>query len=157
MVFNSSTTIWVFLFLAGLWLAILTYLILKSVANYNRLTRGVSDQTLSQVLVEFLEQQKTSQNQMKRVLEEMAKLHKDSLHAIQKVGLVRFNPFADTGGDQSFCLALSDGNDNGIVITSLYSRSGVRWYVKSIRGGKGVEHELSKEEQAAVKKTAHLK
>ncbi len=76
-----------------------------------------------------------------------------SLH-IQKIGLLRFNPFKDTGGDQSFIMALTDGNDSGVIISALYSRSGTRWYAKKVKMGKGVEHELSEEEKKALKEAA---
>ena len=69
---------------------------------------------------------------------------------IQKIGLLRFNPFKDTGGDQSFVLALLDNNDTGIVISALYSRLGTRWYAKKVAEGKGLEHELSDEEKKAI-------
>ncbi|MCL5432874.1 MAG: DUF4446 family protein, partial [Patescibacteria group bacterium] len=79
------------------------------------------------------------------------KIDNDGLFHIQKIGLVRFNPFKDTGGDQSFVLALLDNNDTGIVISSLYSRTGMRWYAKRIVLGKGLEHDLSDEEKGAIK------
>jgi len=79
------------------------------------------------------------------------KIEKEGKIHIQKVGLLRFNPFKDTGGDQSFILSLIDGNDSGVIISGLYSRSGTRWYAKRVQDGKGVEHELSDEEKAALK------
>ena len=148
-----SIVLWGVLFLFSLWLGGVTFLLLKTLGNYNRLTKGVSDQTLSEVLNDFLDKEKITQKELARVLEEIGSLREEAKLSIQKVGLVRFNPFADTGGDQSFALALLDGKDSGIVVTSLYSRNGVRWYVKTIRKGKGIEHELSKEEAEAVKKT----
>ena len=79
------------------------------------------------------------------------KLEKDGLLHIQKVGLLRFNPFKDTGGDQSFILSLVDGKDTGVVISGLYSRSGTRWYAKRVVSGKGVDYELSEEEKKSLK------
>ncbi len=70
---------------------------------------------------------------------------------IQKVGLLRFNPFKETGGDQSFILSLLDKQDNGIVLSGLYSRTGMRWYAKKIKEGKGLEHTLSEEEKEAIR------
>ena len=78
-------------------------------------------------------------------------IQKEGNFHIQKVGLLRFNPFKDTGGDQSFILSLVDGNNSGVIISGLYSRSGTRWYAKRIKEGKGVEHELSSEEMQALK------
>ena len=79
------------------------------------------------------------------------KLEKEGLLHIQKVGLIRFNPFKDTGGDQSFILSLIDGNSTGVVISGLYSRSGTRWYAKKVVNGKGVDYDLSEEEKRALK------
>jgi hypothetical protein len=71
-------------------------------------------------------------------------------HAVQHVGLVRFNPFDDTGGNQSFALALLDANADGIVLSSLHSRAATRVYVKAILGGKS-DGTLSAEEIAALR------
>ena len=70
---------------------------------------------------------------------------------IQKVGFVRFNPFPQTGGDQSFSLSLLDENDNGFVLSSLHSRDTTRFYAKTIKNGQGDGYELSKEEKKAIK------
>jgi len=71
--------------------------------------------------------------------------------AVQRVGLVRYNPFEDTGGNQSFALALLDSKSDGVVISSLHSRQQTRLYVKQIAGGKS-ETALSDEETQALKK-----
>ena len=55
--------------------------------------------------------------------------------AVQRVGLVRFNPFEDTGSNQSFALALLDGHGDGFIVSSLHSRNGTRIYAKSIARG----------------------
>jgi Protein of unknown function (DUF4446) len=85
------------------------------------------------------------------------KIEKDERYHIQKIGLLRFNPFKDTGGDQSFILALVDAYNTGIIITALYSRSGTRWYTKKVVKGKSTEHELSDEEKKALHMATELK
>lgn len=77
-------------------------------------------------------------------------LLEESKASIQKVGVIRFNPFADTGGNMSFAIALLDGRKNGIVISSLHSREGTRIYAKSIKNGAS-EHHLTEEEKEAIK------
>ena len=79
------------------------------------------------------------------------KIEKEGFLHIQKVGLLRFNPFKDTGGDQSFILSLVNGKDTGVIISGLYSRSGTRWYAKRVIEGKSTDHELSEEEKKALK------
>jgi hypothetical protein len=70
--------------------------------------------------------------------------------SFQRVGLVRFNPFEDTGGNQSFAIALLDEGGDGFVLSSLHARAGTRVYAKTIAGGKA-EASLSKEEQEALR------
>jgi hypothetical protein len=77
------------------------------------------------------------------VLEGVARLH------FSRLGLVRFNPFDDTGGNQSFALAMLDANNDGFVISSLHSRAGTRIYAKAIFEGV-CESPLSTEEEKAV-------
>jgi len=143
----------IFLIAGFLWLATLSFVILRAIKNYNELTQGVSDNTLSEVLNKFIAEQKTIRKDHAQVLGEISELKKDSLKFIQKIGLVRFNPFSDTGGDQSFVIALLDNKNSGIVITSLYARTGTRWYVKKIEAGKSIQYELSNEEKEAIKKS----
>ncbi len=69
--------------------------------------------------------------------------------ASQKVSIIRFNPFGDTGGDQSFSLAVLDSHDSGYVLTSIHGRGGTRVYVKPIDFGKS-KYQLSAEEQKAM-------
>lgn len=77
----------------------------------------------------------------------------------QKISLVRFNPFGDTGGDQSFSLAVLDAHDSGYVLTSIHGRQGTRVYVKPIDFGDS-KYPLSDEEQQALsqakKRTANV-
>lgn len=70
--------------------------------------------------------------------------------AISRIGLIRFDAFADAGGAQSFALALVDDDGDGIVLTSLHSRPTTRVYVKAIRRGVA-DAPLSAEETRALR------
>lgn len=141
-----------FLVAVYVWVSILTVLVLRMIGHYNRLTRGVSATGLKPVLDEILDLQMGLKKQGNTLTLELEKLAADGKLHIQRIGIVRFNPFADTGGAQSFTMSLLDGQDNGIVITSLYARTGNRWYVKEVQKGTGKDVELSREEQTAIKK-----
>jgi hypothetical protein len=80
-------------------------------------------------------------------------LERDMRHAVQRVGLVRFNPFEDTGGNQSFAVALLDANDDGFVVSSLHARQGTRIYAKAVARGRA-EAALSDEEAEALQRAA---
>ena len=69
--------------------------------------------------------------------------------AFRHVGLVRYNPFADGGGDFSFALALADDHGDGVVLCSLYARTGARIYCKALAAWEAT-YALTDEEQEAI-------
>jgi Protein of unknown function (DUF4446) len=79
-----------------------------------------------------------------------ATLEHRTLTSLQHIGLVRFNPFEDTGSDQSFAIALLDGERDGIVISSLHGRANTRVFAKPVQGGTS-PHALSTEEEQAIR------
>jgi hypothetical protein len=70
--------------------------------------------------------------------------------ALSHIGLVRFDAFEDTGGAQSFALALIDDDGDGIVLTSLHARQSTRLFVKGVRRGVS-DLPLSSEEERAMR------
>lgn len=70
-----------------------------------------------------------------------------------KIGITRFNPFENVGGDQSFILTILDKNNSGAIVTSLHNRDITRIYAKPIKNGIGENITLSKEEKSAIVKT----
>jgi hypothetical protein len=68
---------------------------------------------------------------------------------VQKVGVVRYSPFNDGGGNYSFSLALLNAHDSGVVITNMYGRQQSRVYTKRLEKGKS-ELPLTEEEMRAV-------
>lgn len=80
------------------------------------------------------------------------RLQRESLSNISKVSIIRFNPYQETGGDQSFSIALLNNEGSGLVITSLHSRSGTRVFAKPVEKGKPTTHKLAEEEIEVVKK-----
>jgi hypothetical protein len=113
------------------------------------LTRG-EDGDLSDVLGSHLERVYELGRVVDRLGTRTGRLESGAIRAFQRVGLVRFNPFEDTGGNQSFALALLDAEGNGWVLSSLHARTGTRVYAKAIRGGRS-DGALSEEETAAIK------
>jgi hypothetical protein len=79
----------------------------------------------------------------------VAALEAASAGALQHVGFVRFNAFADVGSELSYALAAIDGRGNGFLISSIYSREEVRSYAKAVRNF-ATDKDLSAEEQRAL-------
>jgi hypothetical protein len=114
------------------------------------LTRGETGGSLEAVLDAHLERVATVVRDVDRLAGRTAALETASRRAFSRVGLVRYNPFEETGGNQSFALALLDVDGNGWVLSSLHARSGTRVYAKAITAGRA-DAALSEEESAAIR------
>ena len=114
------------------------------------LTQGSDAQSLEAVLGSHLERVRQVVSDVGRVEARTAIIERDMLGSFGRVGLVRFNPFEDTGGNQSFALALLDGRGDGFVVSSLHARAGTRVYAKAIAKGAS-ETALSSEEAEALR------
>lgn len=123
----------------------------KTRNDFRRLTKITGKENLDEILVELLNYLKSSKQEQEKIKQKLNELMSKSELHLQKVGMVRFNPFAETGGEQSFSLALLDGQLNGFVISSLHNRDQTRMYVRAIAKGGGDGIELSKEEQRALR------
>lgn len=134
-----------------IWLIFVTLYITRLSAHYNNLVKATNKKSLQAMLEEIIREHETTKKDIDFLKKTCDTIVTDGKLHIQKIGLLRFNPFKDTGGDQSFILSLVDGNNTGVVISGLYSRSGTRWYAKQVKNGKGVEHQLSEEEEKALK------
>lgn len=158
LVFNLSQ-FWSFgiLGIFGVWLTVISFFLFRQIRHYNRLVSGEDKASLREILEKIFKKLETSEKEIDDLVRKLAEEKKEGLTHIQKVGLLRFNPFEEVGGDQSFVLALLDGEDNGVVMTSLTSRTGTRWYGKTVKNGRGAEHELSSEEKEAVNQAARIK
>lgn len=132
------------------WLSALSFLFFRFYSYYMRLVKNGKKESITEILDEIVKIEEKNKKALDVLTEEYVKLKEDGASHIQKVGLVRFNPFKDTGGDQSFILALVDANNTGMVISSLHTRTGTRWYAKNIVNGKGTEYDLSDDEQKAL-------
>ena len=127
----ESISFW-FFGIIFLWLAVMSILLWKTISHYNKLSKGLTEKTLKALLEALLKTGESNKKDIDYLKSYCDRIHKDGLFHIQKIGLVRFNPFKDTGGDQSFILSLVDGNNTGVIISGLYARSGTRWYAKKI-------------------------
>lgn len=139
----------------AIWLAALTLFLIRAVSRDRKLTRGQEGQNLTQILEKLARGNQLNQSSLEQLSAEIAKIKTANRQNFQKYALVRFNPFEDTGGDQSFVAAILDGQNNGLVISSLHSRDATRVYAKQVEGGQPTTHKFSREEQEVVEKAAH--
>ena len=77
--------------------------------------------------------------------------NKNMANCVQKIGIVRYNAFKDTGSDLSFALAMLDENNSGVVLNGIYSREMSNIYAKPVENGKS-KYTISEEEMEAIQK-----
>ncbi|MDO9027675.1 MAG: DUF4446 family protein [Candidatus Roizmanbacteria bacterium] len=126
-----------------IWLVFLTGIVLKTKAHYNNLISKTRKQKIDEILDELLIFNKKAK-------EDLEIIKKESSLYIQKVGLIRFNPFERMGGEKSFVISFLNYENSGIVINFIYTRDGLRVYSKKVKNGKGEEYNLSEEEKKAI-------
>lgn len=149
--FNVANLTYITLGLLALTIILFIWL-WRVTSHYNNLIKSSQKKTLTNVLEGVQKTLAQHEKKMGTLGKDITKIVKDNKLHTQNVRLKRFNPFSDTGGDQSFILSMLDDNKDGIVITSLHSRENTRFYVKSVKGGVGENHPLSEEEQKLVNK-----
>ncbi len=130
------------------------YLIFK----YNKIKKlsedffaGKKGKDLEEVIQSQKKQISRLEKDIKELFDGYEKIYKMAFKGIHKVGVVRYNPFNDIGGNQSFVVALLDGDKSGVVITSLHTREGTRIFSKAIFEGGSLEGALTEEEERAIK------
>ncbi|MFC1622926.1 DUF4446 family protein [Patescibacteria group bacterium] len=139
------------MFAASLILNIVT---LQKISKINKQSKkffsGKNGKDLEEVINKHKKHLGKIDNEIQELFEASGKIHSLAFKGVHRVGLLRFNPFKDIGGDQSFALALLNGKNSGVVISSLHTREGTRMYSKEIRNGATVKHTLTEEEEKAI-------
>jgi cbb3-type cytochrome oxidase subunit 3 len=139
------------LILIGLvgWIFVLGRRLERATAAYRSLADEASGRSLGELFVEHGARVDSVDARLRELDERYGRLEGRSRGSLQHIGLVRFNPFADTGSDQSFAIALLDDERNGLVLSSLHGRAGTRVFAKPIHAGQST-HALSDEEEQAL-------
>ncbi len=124
------------------WLALIEWRYRRLARSFRALTSGSGGTNLEEVLLDYVAR-------MERIEQVMNWLESKQPYQVQHVGVVRFNPFADKGGDQSFVLALLDDHTDGFVLSCLQGRVEQRLYAKPVVGGQST-YMLTAEEKEAI-------
>lgn len=138
-------------FLLVVWVSLLQRSESRLRRRLRRVLPGGEQVSLDEIMSRQLERIERLDTRVDALNKLQQELEAITQRTLQKVGVVRYNPFADTGGDQSFAIALLDPNGTGLVISSLHSRTETRVFAKPVQGGRS-RYPLSDEEQDAIKK-----
>ena len=132
-------------------IAILWFLYFKSYKKMKLLFSGKKVKDLESILLAQTQRGVRQESEIVKLSSEVKELQDKSKYAFQKIGIVRFNPFTNMGGNQSFVIALLDDKNSGFVLSSLFIKENNRIYAKPIKEGK-CDYPLSKEEGEAIER-----
>lgn len=130
-------------------------LLLLSRRALRRLSSVSDKESLDRILEDVIAHLRTSKKRQAEIDAALSVLQRDGETHICHMGLVRFNPFSDVGGEQSVAVAFLDGHYNGIVISSLRGRQETRFFAKPVRSGKEEKYPFSNEEKIAIQRAIH--
>ena len=146
----------IFAFLTVVTLIILSISLIRLKNHYNKLIEVSGKENLKEILDTVLDRLVENSNSTIGLNKKLDLLEQSQRYHIQKLGLVRFNPFEDIGGSQSFVLSLLDNNNSGVILTSIHNRNSTRWYVRKVISGQGEGYELSEEEKKSIATAGHF-
>ena len=138
---------------ALVWLLVLSTRLNRAVRHYQRITRGVDGGDLKWILEREIWRIQEAAERTDLLVHRTDALAATQERCVQRVGMVRFNPFQDTGGDQSFSIAVLDARGDGFVLTGMYSRKETRFYAKPVQHNTS-SYSLTPEETEAIQKAS---
>lgn len=131
-------------------LVIIQMVRLKKLNNrYRKFMSGKNAKNLETDIMGLFEDNKFIKAAVDKNRKDIHNLYKNFESAIQKVGIVKYDAFNQMGGQLSFCLALLDENNNGVLLNSVHSTEGCYSYTKVIKHG-SCDISLGNEEKQAL-------
>jgi len=117
--------------------------------KYRRLIKGTSGKNLEGVLLDHIERIEGVQAEMQTMNKKLGIVENRMSFCIQKVGIIRYNAFQDTGSDLSYSIALLNEENDGVILTGIHGRTETISYAKPVKAGKST-YSLSVEELQAL-------
>jgi hypothetical protein len=131
------------------WVVVLQIRLARLVKQYRHLMAGVDGTSLEESLNQHIDEVRHAVESLAELDTKTRRMDRTLKHSMQWMGVVRFNPFRNTGGDQSFAWAIVDGYGNGVVLSSLHSRENTRIYAKPLHKWES-PYSLTEEEKQAI-------
>ncbi len=134
---------------------IVSIVMIKKVSDMNKrlskFTEGKNAESLEDDIAGIKEDNTFVKAYIEQNKKDIRKIYKNLEISYQKLGLVRYDAFKETGGQMSFALCLLNDKDNGFIINSVHSVNGCYSYSKAVKGGQS-ELALGDEEKEALEK-----
>lgn len=120
--------------------------------KYNKFMKKIGNgKNIEEDLENYMYRVERVERQNAEIISYCKNLDEEVAKCIQKVGIVRYSAFKDTGSDLSFAVAMLDENNDGIVFNGIYSREMSNIYAKPVKNGVS-EYTLSEEEKESIRR-----
>lgn len=120
------------------------------VSRQDTLFQGKEAKDLEAVILQQAEDLATMDKDIQELFGISNRIHNLARKSVHRVGVLRFNPFKEVGSNQSFSVALLDGKNSGVVLSSIHTREGARVYAKPITSGHSEAFPLTEEEKQVI-------
>ncbi len=149
----------IFLLILFISIVILLILYIISIANLNKLRNSYlkfmsklgNGENLEEMMKTYINRVNEVDRKNDEIINFCNKIDNNIKICSQKIGIVRYNAFKDTGSDLSFSLAILDDYNNGVVLNGIYARDSSNIYAKPVENGES-KYVLSNEEKEAIYK-----
>lgn len=136
----------------GLIIVFLVILLVRFERKFKNLFAGTSAKDLESVIHIIHKHVENLKNNQEIVGKDIATINARLAKSVRGIETLRFNPFPDAGGNQSFAIALLNDEGDGVVLSSLYARDRMSIFAKPIEGGVAI-HDLTDEEREVLNKS----
>lgn len=120
--------------------------------KYNKFMKKIGNgKNIEEDLENYMYRVERVERQNAEIISYCKNLDEEVSKCIQKIGIVRYSAFKDTGSDLSFAVAMLDENNDGVVLNGIYSREMSNIYAKPVKNGVS-EYTLSEEEKEAIRR-----
>lgn len=103
--------------------------------KYSKFMQGKNVKSLEDEIIGLFDDNKFIKNAIDKNRKDIDALYHKFESSFQKIGIIKYDAFSQMGGNLSFCLALLDENNNGLILNSVHSTEGCYSYIKKIENG----------------------
>ena len=126
-------------------------------SRYKKMMSGAEGSSIEQMLATHTRDVNEAVNEYRKLERRVDTLEELVRSSLARVAVIHFDAFEKTGQGLSWCVAILDRNNNGVVFSSICGQETERSYVKPIEDGRVSEkYKLTREEEQALKKAMVL-
>ncbi|WP_139990850.1 DUF4446 family protein [Paenibacillus paridis] len=132
-----------------IWISIVGRRLKKLRKQYTAVMGSTGITNIEEVIVELKESLAAQQQENQHIKAQLAEVQKTLPKQKGKVGVVRYNAFAEQGSDLSFSIAIINDDMDGAIFSGIHSRDNTYVYAKPVEKGESA-YPLTPEERKAI-------